>query len=141
MMGHYRNGDLIIIGGAEDKYGESSILEEVVDIVGGEDARIGILTTATNLPEEVGEEYRDIFLRLGVKEAYIIDINTRDEANLEENVRRIMDVTGFFFTGGDQLRITSILEVPKPMKRSMIVSAMGSRSLAPVPELLLCAVP
>jgi cyanophycinase len=35
MMGHYRNGDLVIIGGAEDKYGESSILEEVVDIVGG----------------------------------------------------------------------------------------------------------
>ena len=108
-MSHYSNGDLVIIGGAEDKYGESRILEEVVDIVGGEDARIGILTTATNLPEEVGEEYRDIFLRLGVKEAYIIDINTRDEANLEENVRRIMDVTGFFFTGGDQLRITSIL--------------------------------
>ena len=108
-MGHYRNGDLVIIGGAEDKYGESRILEEVVDIIGGKDARMGILTTATEHPEEVGEEYRDIFLRLGVKEAEIIDINTRDEANMEDNVRKIMDATGFFFTGGDQLRITSIL--------------------------------
>lgn len=108
-MGHYRNGDLVIIGGAEDKHGESQVLEEVVEIIGGSDARIGILTTATEHPEEVGEEYRDAFLRLGVHEACIIDIDSRDEANMEENVRRIMDATGFFFTGGDQLRITSIL--------------------------------
>jgi len=108
-MGNYRNGDLVIIGGAEDKTGESRILDEVVEIIGGEDARIGILTTATERPGEVGEEYRDAFLRLGVKEACLLDINTRDEANMEENVRRIMDMNGFFFTGGDQLRITSIL--------------------------------
>jgi cyanophycinase len=109
MMGHNRKGNLVIIGGAEDKYGESRILEEVVNIIGGEDARVGILTTATLHPEEVGEDYRDVFLRLGVKEADIININSRDDANLDENVRRIGDVTGFFFTGGDQLRITSIL--------------------------------
>lgn len=108
-MGRNQKGNLVIIGGAEDKYGESRILEEVVQIIGGEDARIGILTTATEHPEEVGKEYREVFLRLGVRETDILNINTRDEANSEENVRRIRDVTGFFFTGGDQLRITSIL--------------------------------
>lgn len=108
-MGRNRKGNLVIIGGAEDKYGESRILEEVVEIIGGEDARIGILTTATQHPQEVGEEYRDVFMRLGVRSVEILNINTRDEANKEENIRRIKDVTGFFFTGGDQLRITSIL--------------------------------
>lgn len=108
-MGRYKKGDLVIIGGAEDKYGESMILEKVVEIIGGEDARVGILTTATQHPEEVGEDYRNVFLRLGVKDTEILNINTRDDANLEDNIRRIRDVTGFFFTGGDQLRITSIL--------------------------------
>ncbi|MEN6462907.1 MAG: cyanophycinase [Syntrophomonas sp.] len=108
-MDRDRKGNLIIIGGAEDKYGESKILEEVVEIIGGEDARISILTTATQHPEEVGEEYRDVFLRLGAKEIDILNINSRDEANLDDNIRRIEDATGFFFTGGDQLRITSIL--------------------------------
>jgi len=108
-MAHNRKGNLVIIGGAEDKYGESRILEEVVEIIGGKDARVGILTTATQHPEEVGEEYRDVFLRLGVKQTDILNINSRDDANLEDNVRRLGDATGFFFTGGDQLRITSIL--------------------------------
>ncbi|MGI5911601.1 MAG: cyanophycinase [Syntrophomonadaceae bacterium] len=108
-MGQNKKGNLIIIGGAEDKYGESKILEEVVEIIGGKDARIGIITTATQYPEEVGEEYRDVFLRLGVRDVDILNINTRDEANREENVRRIRDISGFFFTGGDQLRITSII--------------------------------
>lgn len=108
-MGNQKRGNLVIIGGAEDKYGESSILEEVVEIIGGEDARIGILTTATQHPEEVGEEYRDVFLRLGVKDADVLNINSRADANLEDYVRRIEAATGFFFTGGDQLRITSIL--------------------------------
>jgi cyanophycinase len=104
-----RKGNLVIIGGAEDKYGESRILEEVVEVMGGRDARIGILTTATEYPEEVGEDYREVFLRLGAREVDILNINTRDEANAQDMVRRIEDATGFFFTGGDQLRITSIL--------------------------------
>lgn len=108
-MGHNRKGKLVIIGGAEDKYGDSRILEEVVDIVGGEDSRLGIITTATEHPQEVGEEYRDVFYRLGVKDVDVIDISNRDEANMEENADRLRKATGFFFTGGDQLRITSIL--------------------------------
>jgi cyanophycinase len=108
-MGYPKKGDLVIIGGAEDKYGDSRILQEVVDIIGGEDAIIGIFTTATQHPQEVGEEYRDVFMRLGVRDTVILDINSRAEANDEENVRRLKEATGFFFTGGDQLRITSIL--------------------------------
>lgn len=102
-------GNLIIIGGAEDKYGESKVLKQVVDEIGGNDARLMILTTATEKPEQVGNEYRNVFERLGVQNIDVLNINSRDEANMEQSTARIKNATGIFFTGGDQLRITSIL--------------------------------
>lgn len=108
-MGYKQRGDLIIIGGAEDKYGRSRILEKVVEVIGGRDARVSIITSATQHPEEVGAEYQEVFSRLGVGETDVLNINNRDDANCEDYVSRIRDATGFFFTGGDQLRITSIL--------------------------------
>ncbi len=104
-----QKGDLLIIGGAEDKYGEKRILEEVLAVMGGKDARIGIITTASEKSKEVGEEYREVFCRLGAKDVDILDLKTRDDANSQDYGERIRDTTGFFFTGGDQLRITSIL--------------------------------
>jgi len=103
------NGNLIIIGGAEDKYGESNILKNVADIIGGADARLVIMTTATEKPQEAGEEYKSVFLRLGVNNINILHINSRDEANTQGYADIIASATGIFFTGGDQLRITSIL--------------------------------
>lgn len=108
-MGKRKKGILVIIGGAEDKYGDSSILEEVVDVIGGEEARLCIITTATEHPEEVGQEYKEVFSRLGVRDLDIVDISHRDEANRRDNADRLRKASGFFFTGGDQLRITSIL--------------------------------
>lgn len=104
-----KKGNLIIIGGAEDKKGEKKILEEVVEIAGGEDAHLVVVTTATEQPEAAGEEYRKVFSRLGVKHIDILDINSRDEANNREHSKKIISSSGIFFTGGDQLRITSIL--------------------------------
>lgn len=103
------SGNLIIIGGAEDKQGESKILKQVVEFIGGNEAKLMVLTTATESPKEVGNTYKDVFGRLGVKNIQILDISTREDANLEEYAQRIMNSTGIFFTGGDQLRITSIL--------------------------------
>ncbi len=102
-------GTLVIIGGAEDKYQQPRILEEVVSLIGGHEARLGIITTATEHPEESGHTYREVFSRLGVRETEILDIRSREDANAEENTRIMRDMDGFFFTGGDQLRITSIL--------------------------------
>lgn len=102
-------GNLIIIGGAEDKHGESSILKSVVEVTGGSDAKLMILTTATEKPQEMGNEYRNVFKKLGIGSIDVLDINTREEANNEENAKRISQCTGVFFTGGDQLRITSII--------------------------------
>lgn len=108
-MGEKTKGHLFIIGGAEDKYGDSVILKKVVEAIGGNDANLVILTTATEKPEEVGNEYKNVFGRLGMKSINILDISSRDEANLEQNSEIIRRANGIFFTGGDQLRITSIL--------------------------------
>ncbi|MCR4435022.1 MAG: cyanophycinase [Clostridiales bacterium] len=108
-MGEKVKGNLLIIGGAEDKYGDSEILKKAVDIIGGSSASLMILTTATQNPEEAGREYRNVFERLGIHNIEVMDINTRDDANMEANASRVENSTGIFFTGGDQLRITSII--------------------------------
>ncbi|MBZ4647010.1 MAG: cyanophycinase [Petroclostridium sp.] len=108
-MGDKVRGNLIIIGGAEDKKNECSILKKVVEIAGGENARLVVLTTATQLPQEVGQQYREVFTRLGVKDIAILNIDSRDDANQSQNTEIIRNATTIFFTGGDQLRISSIL--------------------------------
>jgi cyanophycinase len=102
-------GHLVIIGGAEDKYGERKILKEVANIAGGNKGQLVIITTATEKPREVGQEYRDVFKRIGIEQIEVLDVNTRDDANSDEAARIIKGSSGVFFTGGDQLRITSIL--------------------------------
>ena len=108
-MGEKVRGNLIIIGGAEDKYGDSKILKQVTEITGGDNSNLLVLTTATEKPWEVGNEYRSVFERLGVSNIDVLNIDSRDEANIDDNADRIKGATGIFFTGGDQLRITSIL--------------------------------
>lgn len=103
-------GKLIIIGGAEDKEEKCEILKEVVKAAKGEPGRIVIMTTATQKPEEVGRIYIRIFEKLGVKEVKIINIDNRQDALEAKYLKLIEKATCIFFTGGDQLRITSILE-------------------------------
>ena len=102
-------GNLIIIGGAEDKTGESKILKAFISIAGEAASKLTIITTATEKPLEAGNQYKAVFARLGAMDTNILDINSRDDADLEKNTSLISKSTGIFFTGGDQLRITSIL--------------------------------
>lgn len=102
------NGHLIIIGGAEDKTGGGEILGEVCEMLEENDL-LSIITTATQLPDEVGENYRQVFLDMGIRKIQVLDIDTRDIANDKKICELIRKSKGIFFTGGDQLRITSIL--------------------------------
>jgi len=101
-------GHLIIIGGAEDKQGESVILRQAREML-GEDDVLSILTTATERPDEVGREYQQVFHRIGVKKVRCLNINTRNDANDPAVCDSLKASKGLFLTGGDQLRITSIL--------------------------------
>lgn len=102
-------GNLIIIGGAEDKENRCEILNKVVEMSGGTQSKIVIMTTATEHPDEVGNLYRGIFKKIGVQNVEAVNINLRRDASDDEYVRLINECSCIFFTGGDQLRITSLL--------------------------------
>jgi cyanophycinase len=100
-----RNRTLIIIGGHEDKKGNKEILKKVVERVGS--GRLVICTAASDEPDRYFEEYERIFRNLGVRHIHKLVINSREEAKSDSRVRILDDATAVFFTGGDQLKITS----------------------------------
>lgn len=106
-------GQLLIIGGSEEKRGDRKILREFVRYAGGTEARIAVMTVATGLPGEVGADYRDIFEDLGAKDVQIVDTGRREDADEPRALEAIEKATGVFFTGGDQARITDILKDTK----------------------------
>ncbi len=101
-------GYLIIIGGAEDKKNDSIILKQAPQMLTDEDL-LTILTTATEHPEEAGQKYFEVFRKIGVENIQVLNINTREEANHAGFCEQIERSQCVFMTGGDQLRITSIL--------------------------------
>ncbi len=101
-------GYLIIIGGAEDKENESIILKQAPRMLTDGDL-LTILTTATEHPEETGQKYFEVFRKIGVENIRVLHINTREEANHAGFCEQIERSACVFMTGGDQLRITSIL--------------------------------
>lgn len=103
-------GDLVIIGGAEDREGECRILREFVRRAGGLQSRIVVMTVATGLPGEVGEQYIGIFKRLGAEDVRVVDTARREDASDPKAIEEISQATGVFFTGGNQARITECLK-------------------------------
>jgi len=104
------HGELVIIGGAEDKEGECRILREFVRRAGGLQSRIVVMTVATGLPGEVGEQYIGIFQRLGAEDVRVVDTARREDASNPKAIENISQATGVFFTGGNQARITECLK-------------------------------
>ncbi|MFB8789760.1 MAG: cyanophycinase [Potamolinea sp.] len=107
MTSRETKGHLVIIGGAEDKEGDCTILREFVRRAGGTKARIVVMTVATGLPEEVGRTYTEVFERLGVESVKILDTARREDASDPKALETIEQATGVFFSGGDQSRIIS----------------------------------
>ncbi|MDU1004675.1 MAG: cyanophycinase [Clostridium butyricum] len=103
------SGNLIIIGGAEDKEGKREILKKVCDSIDKDNDILLIATIATEFPEEAAEKYKKVFSDLKVKNLKVLDISCRKDAFDENNVELINSCSLIFFTGGDQLRITSLV--------------------------------
>ncbi|WP_371376330.1 cyanophycinase [Sporomusa aerivorans] len=103
------SGSLLIIGGHEDKSGACLILRRFIDMAGGRDSRIVVIATATGQPRTVGNEYRELFSSMGASAVQIMAVANRETANQKEQAEIIKNASGIFFTGGDQLRLTSIL--------------------------------
>lgn len=101
-------GVLMPIGGAEDKLDDKIILSEFVRLSGGPNARIAIVPTASSI-ETAGLRYKAIFLGLGVESAEVIYIGSREDANDDDTLSLVQDATGIFMTGGNQMRLSSII--------------------------------
>ncbi|MBA3013204.1 MAG: cyanophycinase [Proteobacteria bacterium] len=102
-------GRLIAIGGNEDKVNELLVLKRVVREVGKPDYKVGVITTASQEPEQRGQDYQKVFTTLGASEVKILTIRTRAQANDDTLVKTLEDVDLIFLTGGDQLRLTTIM--------------------------------
>jgi cyanophycinase len=98
-------GPLIIIGGHEDKEGERLILKEIAKRVKG--GKLVIATVASHEPEGYFATYQKAFDGLGVGELIELYVNDRAETLSEAATACLTDAAGVFFTGGDQLRISS----------------------------------
>jgi cyanophycinase len=104
-----QRGLLIAIGGAEDKKLKKLVLSRMVNAFGAAQARIAIITTASLQPDDAFKMYQSIFLDMGVETIKNVDVTSRKQANAPKAAALLDDVTGIFITGGNQVRLSSIL--------------------------------
>jgi cyanophycinase len=112
-----RGGPLVIIGGHEDKKGDRAILKQVAERVGG--GRLVIATIASGIPDEYFREYGAVFAELGVSDTVELYVKGRCDALDPEKGGLLAEAAGIFFTGGDQLRISSQIG-DTPVERALL---------------------
>jgi cyanophycinase len=117
-------GWIIPIGGAEEKQNDPKILERFVELSGGKEADIVVIPTASQLPD-TGARYEKIFNDIGVERVTAIDFDTRRDASEQNRLDRIQQATGIFFTGGNQLRISTMLGGTPVAKLIRSLNAQG----------------
>jgi cyanophycinase len=116
-------GRLIAIGGNEDKgtepepnyiqknnlnFFELQILSRIVHEAGGHNAYIEVITSASSIPDEIGLNYMDAFKKLGCNNVRIMSIRKREDVQNPEFKERLKKCQGVMFSGGNQLRLSSI---------------------------------
>lgn len=105
----YKNakGHLVLIGGAEDKNGEKTVLKSITDI--NDPKTAVIIPTASSYPSGLADDYRYAFRGLGVENIEIFDIRDKTEADKEEYLKNVESADLIFFTGGDQVKLVDII--------------------------------
>lgn len=117
-------GWIIPIGGAEEKENSPVILQRFVDICGGRDADIIVIPTASRLAD-TGARYERIFRELGAGSVEALDFDTRRDCEERGRLARMEKATGIFMTGGNQLRLSTILGGTSVAKLMRIANASG----------------
>jgi cyanophycinase len=102
-------GPVIIIGGAEDKLRDKVILSRFVELAGGANANVVIISTASSLGDEATHLYQQIFTQMGAGYASGMRPLTRDDADEPQAAALVDHATGIFLTGGNQLRLSSVV--------------------------------
>ena len=102
-------GYLLVIGGAEDKYNERRILKKFLKLAGGKRAEVLIVPVASDYPEFAADVYTQAFRNLGIANPRVLRATSRQDV-VQADVEKLLDgVTGVFMTGGDQMRLVSLL--------------------------------
>lgn len=116
-------GCLLAIGGKESKnkgadtsdqqhnvdFESEQILKFFREHLRGTNPTVAFIPTGTNIPDEVTKEYLKVFEKLGIKKTEVLDIRNRKDADDDNYLKIIEQADGIYFSGGDQLRLTSIL--------------------------------
>jgi cyanophycinase len=120
-MAVHPKGKLIAVGGAEDKgtdletgevhrsnlnFFELGILRRIVEEAGGPSSRIEVVTTASMIPYEVGDNYLNAFGKIGCTNIGLLHIRTRHDAMNKEYIDRIQNCDAVMFSGGNQMRLS-----------------------------------
>jgi cyanophycinase len=103
------HGHLVIIGGHEDRRHDMEILTRFVELSGGADAKIVVISAASAVADQMWRIYDRAFGELGVRNRVHLHLQSRQCANDAEHIRDIRDATGIFMTGGDQKRLLAII--------------------------------
>ena len=120
----YPKGYLVAVGGAEDKgtdlergiiernrlnFFELGILRNVISLITpGTDPIVEVITTASQIPDEVAVNYQDAFSKLGVNNIGHLRIRNREDAARPEYLERLRACNCIMLSGGNQLRLSSI---------------------------------
>ncbi len=103
-----KRGWIVPIGGAENKENDRRILERFVRVSGGDEADIVVIPTASRV-HETGARYEEVFREIGAAHVTVMDFDTRRDCQEPGRLERIKGASGIFFTGGNQLRLTTLL--------------------------------
>ena len=101
-------GWIVPIGGAENKENDRHILERFIRVSGGEAADIVVIPTASRM-NETGPRYEKLFSDIGAARVTVMDFDTRRDCQEPGRLQRLEEASGIFFTGGNQLRLTTLL--------------------------------
>jgi cyanophycinase len=102
-------GHLLVIGGAEDKYNERRILKKFLQLAGDDKAEVLIVPVASDFPEFAADVYTQAFRNLGVANPRVLRATSRQDVVHADPDKLLEGVTGVFITGGDQMRLVSLL--------------------------------
>lgn len=102
-------GFLVLVGGNEDKDNDLQILRTIKSLANKDKVRIEVITTASEFPEKTGELYMRTFEKVGGCSVGLLHLTSREDVNDSSLLQRVKEADVIFFSGGDQLRITSVL--------------------------------
>lgn len=117
-------GFIVPIGGAEDKLGDEVVLKRFVRVCGGRDARIAVIPTASEL-SSTGRNYEELFRGLRASKVWVLPFESRKQCEDAEELAVLDRATGVFFTGGNQLRLSTTLGGTSVAKKLRLMSAAG----------------